>query len=50
MTRAKEEPKVGLREMTRASVRDQVAERALQLFDENGFVVGNFRRNDQKIS
>jgi AcrR family transcriptional regulator len=37
MTSAKEEPKTGLREMTRASVRDQVAERALQLFDENGF-------------
>jgi AcrR family transcriptional regulator len=37
MTSAREEPKPGLREMTRASVRDQVAERALQLFDENGF-------------
>lgn len=37
MTRADEEPKVGLRELTRASVRDQVAERALQLFDEKGF-------------
>jgi AcrR family transcriptional regulator len=31
------EPKVGLRELTRASVRDQIAEQALLLFDEKGF-------------
>jgi AcrR family transcriptional regulator len=33
----KREPGVGLREMTRASVREQIAERSLVLFDENGF-------------
>jgi AcrR family transcriptional regulator len=31
------EPKVGLRELTRASVRDQIGEQALLLFDEKGF-------------
>lgn len=31
------EQKPGLRALTRASVRDQIAERALLLFDENGF-------------
>jgi AcrR family transcriptional regulator len=37
MTDAKIEPRTGLRELTRASVRDQIAEHALRLFDENGF-------------
>jgi len=37
MTNAQSAPKPGLRALTRASVRDQVADVALQLFDENGF-------------
>lgn len=37
MTSERIEPKAGLRELTRASVRDQIAEHALRLFDENGF-------------
>lgn len=37
MSDAKIEPRTGLRELTRASVRDQIAEHALRLFDENGF-------------
>lgn len=37
MTDAQTSTKPGLRALTRASVRDQVADVALQLFDENGF-------------
>jgi AcrR family transcriptional regulator len=37
MTNTGIEPKAGLREMTRASVRDQIAGHALRLFDERGF-------------
>jgi AcrR family transcriptional regulator len=37
MTDAGIESKTGLRELTRASVRDQIAEHALRLFDDNGF-------------
>jgi AcrR family transcriptional regulator len=37
MMSARNEPPSGLRQLTRASVRDQLAEHALRLFDENGF-------------
>jgi AcrR family transcriptional regulator len=37
MTNAPGEQKTGLRELTRASVRDQIAEQALALFDDKGF-------------
>jgi AcrR family transcriptional regulator len=37
MTNAGIEPRVGLREITRATVRDQIAEHAILLFDEHGF-------------
>ena len=37
MTNAPGEPRTGLRELTRASVRDQIAEQALVLFDTKGF-------------
>jgi AcrR family transcriptional regulator len=37
MTNTGIESKAGLREMTRASVRDQIAGHALRLFDERGF-------------
>jgi AcrR family transcriptional regulator len=37
MTSIEDPPRKGLRELTRESVRDQVADRALLLFDENGF-------------
>jgi len=37
MTNTDGPPRKGLRAMTRESVRDQVADQALRLFDENGF-------------
>ncbi|MCU1407026.1 MAG: transcriptional regulator, tetR family [Glaciihabitans sp.] len=37
MTEATSGPRLGLREITRASVREQIADRSLQMFDERGF-------------